>query len=379
LNRYHGGGFLARFNDPNTAADYAQLLQDTRWIDLKTRIIFFAFCVFNLNNQLFLCMHITVEIDDLGKYTLDQRYFPVNLDAYSFSNPSTYLKLGLQGYVAFWVLYYIIEEGRQMKQLGIRAYFSEGKFSPRDSYFLHCCERSACAKIQTPDPSTVWNCIDVLNLILFLASGFLQFQAVMLLRSMSADSNLISTPKLLATGDYTESFTTINSVNALVVSNIRFFSYLILDFHSSILIVSKMWFKIFKYISITKRLTRISKALFKAMPDVNAFFFVFIVLFIGFGISAHLLFGNDLAIFSSVGESFITLFRMMLGDWDYDSIVLSAPIMGPVSLKHRKLPFVSHCCVPGLVHIVDCGFCYYFTQLHRWCAWGVVQSGEISD
>ncbi len=98
-----------------------------------------------------------------------------------------------------------------------------------------------------------------------------------------------------------------------------------------------MWFKIFKYISITKRLTRISKALFKALPDVGAFFFVFIILFIGFGISAHLLFGNDIVSFSSVGESFLTLFRMMLGDWDYDAIVLSAPIMGPVSCNHYGL------------------------------------------
>lgn len=36
---------------------------------------------------------------------------------------------------------------------------------------------------------------------------------------MNADPNLVSTPKLLATGDYTDSYTMINSVNALVVSN----------------------------------------------------------------------------------------------------------------------------------------------------------------
>jgi hypothetical protein len=93
-----------------------------------------------------------------------------------------------------------------------------------------------------------------------------------------------------------------------------------------------MWFKIFKYISITKRLTRISKALFKALPDVSAFFFVFVILFIGFGLSAHLLFGNDIEKFSSIGETFLTLFRMMLGDWDYDAIVMSAPVMGPVRI-----------------------------------------------
>jgi hypothetical protein len=126
LNRYHGGGFVARLNDPNTAGDYIQLLRDNRWIDLKTRMILTAFCVFNLNNQLFLCMHITVEVDDLGKFTLDQKYFPVNLDAYDLTKSSTYLKLGLQGYVAFWVLYYMVEEGRQMRESGLRAYFSEG-------------------------------------------------------------------------------------------------------------------------------------------------------------------------------------------------------------------------------------------------------------
>lgn len=141
-----------------------------------------------------------------------------------------------------------------------------------------------------------------------------------------------------------------------------------------------MWFKIFKYISITKRLTRIAKALFKALPDVGAFFFVFIILFIGFGISAHLLFGNDIVRFSSVGESFLTLFRMMLGDWDYDAIMLSAPIMGPVSPTHCKpgravllLSSISHCSLLGVVHIVDCVFRHHFTQLHRRRAWGVVQ------
>ena len=135
LNRYHGGGFLARLNDPNTAEEHLQLLRANRWIDLKTRMIFVAFCVFNMNNQLFLCMHMTVEVDDLGKFSLDQRYFPVNLDSYDLSKPGTFVKLGLQGYVAFWVLYYIVEEGKQMRAAGLRAYFSEGAF-----FSLHSCE-----------------------------------------------------------------------------------------------------------------------------------------------------------------------------------------------------------------------------------------------
>jgi hypothetical protein len=185
-----------------------------------------------MNNQLFLCLHITVEVDDLGKFTLDQRYFPVNLDAYDLAKASTYLKLGLQGFVAFWVFYYIVEEVKQMRQLGLRSYFSESAcflrfccvecFFPCDNcipgHAASCCWS---APLSAPNsPAAVWNCIDVLNLILFLVSGFLQFQAVMLLRSMNADAKLVSTPKLLATGDYTDSYTMINSVNALVVGSV---------------------------------------------------------------------------------------------------------------------------------------------------------------
>jgi hypothetical protein len=200
----------------------------------------------------------------------------------------------------------------------------------------------------------------------------------MLLRSMSADPNTVSTPKLLATGDYTDSYSMINSVNALVVStivnlvtacNCRCYAIMITKIsHASFF--CEMWFKIFKYISITKRLTRISKALFKALPDVGAFFFVFVILFIGFGLSAHLLFGNDILGFSSIGETFLTLFRMMLGDWDYQAMVMSAPIMGPV----RSIFLILHAAIvtplpfAGVsLHYCRSCLCCGFARLRSFC------------
>ena len=42
------------------------------------------------------------------------------------TKPSTFLKLGLQGYVGFFVLYYIVEEAKQIREMGFKAYFSEG-------------------------------------------------------------------------------------------------------------------------------------------------------------------------------------------------------------------------------------------------------------
>ena len=57
----------------------------------------------------------------------------------------------------------------------------------------------------------------MLNLLLFLIAGYMQFAAVMLLCSMSANPMLVSSAKLLATGDYTDNYTMMNSVNALVM------------------------------------------------------------------------------------------------------------------------------------------------------------------
>jgi hypothetical protein len=91
-----------------------------------------------------------------------------------------------------------------------------------------------------------------------------------------------------------------------------------------------MWMKIFKYLSITKRLLRISTALGKVVSDVAAFLFVLGVVFIAFSISGYLLFGNDVRDFSTLGEAYLKLYRVMLGDWDYAEFATPAPIMGPI-------------------------------------------------
>jgi hypothetical protein len=88
--------------------------------------------------------------------------------------------------------------------------------------------------------------------------------------------------------------------------------------------------KIFKYLSITKRLLRISTALGKVIPDVTAFLFVLGVVFIAFGVSGFLLFGNDVRDFSTMGDAFLKLYRCMLGDWDYSEFAGPAPMLGPI-------------------------------------------------
>lgn len=276
---YHGGGFVFNFDNPDTAEALLSDLQSRRWIDLKTRAIFTSICVYNMNNNIFLCCNLLVEVDSLGKHSIQQSYFVVTLNSYDMKKFSTLLKLGLQGVVGALVVYYTIEELREMKNQGLRQYFG-GSF---------------------------WNTFDVINLLLFMLSGYFQYQSVMLTYGMNSDASTITTAKLMATGDYTERNNIINAINGLL-----------------------MWMKIFKYLSITKRLLRISNALKNATSDIGAFMFVMSVVFVAFSVSGFLIFGVDVRGFSTMGNTFLKLYRVMLGDWDYTEFVGSAPILGPI-------------------------------------------------
>jgi hypothetical protein len=278
-NGYHGGGFIFNFDNPSTAAEALQTLKSERWIDLKTRAISTSVCAYNMNNNLFLCCNLIVQIDSLGKHEMNQYYFVVTLNQYDMKKASTLLKLGLQGVVGAIVVYYLIEESREMKHLGIKQYFT----------------------------GSIWNSIDFMNLILFMVSGYFQYQSVVNNFAMNTDPTIISTARLLATADYTEQSNMVNAVNALL-----------------------MWMKVFKYLSITKRLLRISTALGRVTGDIAAFLFVLGVVFVGFSVCGYLLFGNDVKDFSTLGETFLKLYRVMLGDWDYSEFAIPAPILGPI-------------------------------------------------
>ncbi len=276
---YHGGGFVFHFDNPGLVLDSLETLKSNRWVDLKTRAISTSVCAYNMNNNIFLCSNVIVEIDSLGKHNVKDYYFVVTLNQYDMKKASTLLKLGLQGIVGAITLYYLVEESREMIHLGIKQYFT----------------------------GSLWNSIDFINLLLFLLSAYFQYQTVMNNYSMNADPKIISTARLLTTGDFTERNNMVTAINALL-----------------------MWMKIFKYLSITKRLLRISTALGKVIPDITAFLFVLGVVFVAFGVSGFLLFGNDVRDYSTLGESFLKLYRCMLGDWDYSEFAGPAPILGPL-------------------------------------------------
>jgi hypothetical protein len=275
---YPGSGYVAFVGDPSEAKDWASRLQSERWVDLKTRAIIIGFCVYNMNNEVFLCLDFLVEVDNLGKFSLQQKYIVVNLKSYDMKRSSTFLKLGLQGFVLLMTLYYFVEEIRAMKADGLKVYFAQ-----------------------------TWNRVDMFNLLMFLLAGWFQYEAVIPLMSMLNNPDSVSSPLLLSTASSLESFKIVNAINALV-----------------------MWLKLFKYVSITKRITRISDSLMKALPDILTYLFVFAICFIAFCICGFLVFGNDMRQYSNIGLAFMTNFNSMLGVWDLEPQFTASPILGRV-------------------------------------------------
>ena len=62
-----------------------------------------------------------------------------------------------------------------------------------------------------------------LGVLLFMLSGYFQYQSVMLTYGMNSDASTITTAKLMATGDYTERNNIINAINIINIIYIIYF------------------------------------------------------------------------------------------------------------------------------------------------------------
>jgi len=180
------------------------------------------------------------------------------------------------GLVGIWVVWYFVEEVIQIYREGYREYFSQ-----------------------------FWNFIDILNLLLFFAVGFLRFriyegnQALQngapLRPSTISDLSLISSLESILYG-----------TNGLLI-----------------------WLKLFKYITITNRLERMSKTIKRCAIDILTYLFVFFVWIMAFSVMGFLVFGRNFKRYATFGDSVLASIRAMFGDFDFDGISQANSIIGP--------------------------------------------------
>ena len=198
------------------------------------------------------------------------------LDRYPLDSFSSWFSLVFDGLVGIWVVWYFVEELIQIYREGYREYFSQ-----------------------------FWNFIDILNLLLFFAVGFLRFriyegnQALQngapLRPSTISDLSLISSLESILYG-----------TNGLLI-----------------------WLKLFKYITITNRLERMSKTIKRCAIDILTYLFVFFVWIMAFSVMGFLVFGRNFKRYATFGDSVLASIRAMFGDFDFDGISQANSIIGP--------------------------------------------------
>src|SRR5690606_10344932 len=90
------------------------------------------------------------------------------------------------------------------------------------------------------------------------------------------------------------------------------------------------WVKIFKYVSFNKTMTQLSLTLSRCAKDVAGFAIMFFIVFLAYAQLGYLIFGTQVQGFSTFAQSIFTLFRIVLGDFDFEAIETANRVLGPI-------------------------------------------------
>ena len=278
MNSYDGGGYVAVLSrDQTESNDTIQDLFNNLWIDRATRAVFVDLTVYNANINLFCQVRLVFEMPATGGVVPTYVIRPVKLIRY-VSSFDFFVLICEMVFVAY-IVYYIVEEILEIKK-------------HKWSYF-----------------KAVWNILDVV--IIFISAVCIAFN---LYRYIKVNELLES----------------------LLVDNTQFIDFEFLcywqtQYNNAVAgIIFISWIKIFKYVSFNKTMTQLSLTLSRCAKDVAGFAIMFFIVFLAYAQLGYLIFGTQVHDFSTFSYSIFTLFRIILGDFDFEAIETANRVLGPI-------------------------------------------------
>jgi len=278
VSSYGNGGYMQIL--PNSFSEATQVVTDLMnnlWLDRGTRAVFIDFTMYNANINLFCVMRLVVEFPAAGGIVHSYNIRTVKLIRYV--TPGDFFVLACEVFVVLFLIYYTIEEIIEIRKHRLR--------------YL----------------KSFWNILDLVMLI--IAYCCMVFN---IYRTASVNNTL---DKLLKDPDTYPDFTSL--------------SYWQIVFNSSLaLLVFCAWVKIFKYISFNKTMTQLSTTLSKCGKDLTGFAIMFFIFFLAFTQLGYLLFGSQVQDYSTMTQAFFSLFRTILGDFNFPELQQASSILGPM-------------------------------------------------
>ncbi|UJR08879.1 hypothetical protein I4U23_013134 [Adineta vaga] len=278
ISRYGGGGFVqdltTNYNDAsNEVAD----LNANLWIDRGTRVVFLDFTVYNANINLFCQIKLTVEFPASGGAVPSKSFSTVKLIRYVSS--MDYFVLACEILFIIFTVYYTVEEILEIKHY--RFHYFKG----------------------------IWNVLDII---------------IILISYICVAFNLYRQQKV---GQILDEL--LKNQNSF--ADFEFLTYWQIQFNNVVAFaVFLAWIKIFKYVSFNKTMTQLSTTLSRCAKDVLGFSVMFMIVFLAYAQLGYLLFGTMVDDYKTFAISIFTLFRIILGDFDFNAILEAHRILGPI-------------------------------------------------
>lgn len=253
------------------------VLKENLWLDRGTRVVFIDFTVYNANINLFCIIKLVFEYPATGGCIPSFTFRTVKLIRYVTA--FDHFVMACEGIFILFIVYYTIEEILEIKKHKLK-------------YF-----------------KSFWNVLDIIVIFLgYVAIAFNLYRTVAvdnLLKGLLADNKQYANFDSL--GFWQTQF---NNMVAVAV----FFA----------------WIKVFKYISFNKTMTQLSATLNNCAKDVGGFAVMFFIIFLAYAQLGYLVFGTQVRDFSTFEDAIFTLFRIILGDFDFHALEAANRILGPI-------------------------------------------------
>eukprot|EP00040_Diaphanoeca_grandis_P020192 m.107400 g.107400 ORF g.107400 m.107400 type:complete len:688 (+) comp27793_c1_seq1:310-2373(+) len=279
---YGGGGFvqLLPVNQSDAVATIAEL-KAGRWISEGTRVVFLDFTVYNANINLFCVVKYVFEFPASGGVSATSQFRTIKLIRYVDSYD--YFVMACEIVFVLFVLYYTIEEALELYSLGCYKYFTSNKWQ--------------------------WQVLDDIILVCSYISIFFYAYRTALVNNTLDD--LIKDDTTYANFELVSVWQT--SFNLLIA-----------------LTLFLSWIKTFKYLSFNPTMYQMSQTLSQAAQDILGYTVMFLIVFFAFAQLGYLVFSSDTFGFHTFGDTVFTLFRIILGDFDFYALQQSHPVFGPI-------------------------------------------------
>ncbi|KAJ9467989.1 Polycystin-2 [Diplonema papillatum] len=328
---YPSGGFVRDLPTDQAAAQRVVYeLKQAGWIDHQTRAVVLDFTTYNANVKMLTVVQLLTEWFPTGTVVTRTSIKPI--PPMTLDDGNDIASLALEIVLATYLCCYLVNEAAEFysfKSVGKERCIVCRKaaiLETGDDKVYSCVECSAlfdpfentrCTKCLREYTATkhlcwkgyfqdVWNWLDIVNLFFFVAVFSLRFS----LRSDMAgiDYNVGHTFILMypIANKYTTS-NYLNSVNALLC-----------------------FLKTFKYLGKFDKLAILIRTMSNSRKEIGYFLVIFGIIFVGFALAFQLGFGSDVEAYQSMADSLMSLFLMLLGDFDYQVLVRSNRVLAPL-------------------------------------------------